>query len=102
MLIKASAASRTARGYSPTGALLYGYGLFQNDLQNISTDPEFWRNALWSDVGACLDRFVGEFGAKLKAHPNDRVAAYSAYNGSPAYGPIIARYRELAQAELRV
>jgi len=114
-LIAISDASRQARGYPKTGNLLYGYGLFQYDLQNIETDPSFWRDmavdssgnkvrGLWGDVGACTDRFIRELSAKLKAHPGDLAAGIAAYNGSGgnarAYSTIVLKFMDLAAKEL--
>jgi hypothetical protein len=114
-LIKISDESRIARGYLPTGNLLYGYGLFQYDLQNIKTDPSFWRErqasvssvgspqGLWGDVGACTDRFIRLFMIKLKNHGNDVRAALIAYNGNNAnaraYADIVLGYQSLAASE---
>jgi hypothetical protein len=111
-LVEISDASRRARGYTATGNLLYGYGLFQYDLQNIQTDAAFWRDTapgasvagLWGDVGACADRFVTEMNGKLARHPGDLKAAISAYNGSGAnaraYGEIVSKFMGLAQQEI--
>lgn len=114
-LIKISDESRIARGYKPTGNLLYGYGLFQYDLQNIESDPSFWRErqssvsgvgstqGLWGDVGACTDRFIRLFMAKLKNHGNDLTAALISYNGkgpnARAYADIVLGYQSLAALE---
>lgn len=111
-LIEISDASRLARGYQPTGNLLYGYGLFQYDLQNILTDPAFWRDnvpgssvaGLWGDVGACTDRLVKEMNRKIARHPGDLKSAVSAYNGTGpnarAYGEIVMKFMDLAQQEI--
>lgn len=111
-LIAISDASRRARGYTETGNLLYGYGLFQYDLQNIQADAAFWRDTtpgasvagLWGDAGACADRFVTEMNRKLARHPGDLKAAISAYNGSGAnaraYGEIVFKFMGLAQQEI--
>ena len=114
-LIKISDESRRARGYQATGNLLYGYGLFQYDLQNIVTDPSFWRasppnaesgapiRGLWGDVGSCTERFITEFKGKMRAHPGDLKAAVAAYNGSGpnarAYAEIVMKFKDLASAE---
>lgn len=112
-LIAIADASRMARGYSTTGNLLYGYGLFQYDLQNIQTDPTFWRDTvpgasspgLWGDVSACISRFIAEMNRKIAHHPNDERAAVAAYNGSGpnarAYAEIVLKFRNLADREIR-
>ncbi len=104
--------SRVARGYSASGALLYGYGLFQYDLQNIKSDPQFWKATLpgrtvpglWPDVGACTDRLVLELKSKLAASHGDLRAAVAAYNGSGKnaadYAEIVLTYYQLANQEI--
>ena len=111
-LIAASDASRKARGYSATGNLLYGYGLFQYDLQNIVTDAAFWRTTLpgaaapgmWADVGACADRLAAKLGGCIQHHPGDLKAAIAAYNGrgpnARAYAEIVTKFSDLAAAEI--
>jgi hypothetical protein len=106
--------SRRARGYRATGNLLYGYGLFQYDLQHIESDAAFWsdtlpgasRPGLWGDVGACTDRFVTELNEKIKHHPGDLKAAIAAYNGrgpnARAYAQIVMKFRDFAAQEIGV
>ncbi len=116
-LIKVSDESRKARGYPVSGKLLYGYGLFQYDLQNIETDPAFWRETpanappgstvrgLWGDVGACTDRAITELKGKLKTHDGNLRAALVAYNGGGKnardYGEIVWKFYGLAAKELK-
>ena len=112
-LIKVSDESRIARGYRATGNLLYGYGLFQYDLQNIVTDPGFWHDApagnpgvrgLWGDVAACTDRLIKELTAKIHRYPGDLHAAVAAYNGrgpnARRYAEIVLEYADLAKIEV--
>ena len=111
-LIAVSDDSRRARGYAPTGNLLYGYGLFQYDLQNIKSDAAFWEESLpgvptpglWGDIGACAERFVSELMNKIKHHPGDLKAAVAAYNGrginAQAYAEIVLKFRDLAAQEI--
>lgn len=112
MLIAASDASRVARGIKATGNLLYGYGIFQYDLQNILDDKPFWQDrpagappeqqGLWGDFEACAARLIKELDRKFAAHPNDRAAAIAAYNGSgpnaKAYAGIILSYERAISA----
>ncbi|WP_242130457.1 hypothetical protein [Sphingobium sp. Sx8-8] len=93
-LISASDASRRARGVKPTGKLLFGYGLFQNDLQNIERNPEFWTDEMgkdaagnpihgvWGDIGKSTDYFIRELAGKYDNAGRNMRRAVRAYNGS--------------------
>ena len=113
-LIAASDASRAARGYSPTGKLLFGYGIFQYDLQHILTDRAFWEDrdtmkspngavvpvrGRWHDIDVCVDRLVAELSAKRKRHPDSMFETIRAYNGAGsnarAYAQIITRFQSM-------
>ncbi len=85
MLIEEANKSRVAlRGYKPAHYLYKGYGIFQNDLQNIRVDAEFFNKRLWYDFGECLARFVAEIGGKLQASDGDVRSAVRLYNGEGA------------------
>lgn len=111
-LIAIADESRMARGYATTRNLLYGYGLFQYDLQNIQTDPAFWRDnlpgtpspGLWGDVSACTSRFIAEMSEKIVHYCGDERAAIAAYNGrgpnARAYAEIVLKFRDLADLEI--
>ena len=102
-LIAAADAARDARGVTrKRGSLMYGYGLFQYDLQNSLTDPEFWlapapgfpadsgKHGLWGDIDACLDRWCKEMNSKYKAAHGNLGLAVELYNGR---GPNARLYR---------
>ncbi|MDB5479304.1 MAG: hypothetical protein JWO83_357 [Caulobacteraceae bacterium] len=113
-LIAASEASRDWRRRKRTGKLLYGYGLFQNDLQNIQDKrfTHFWTDAappikgmdltgqtgLWADVGVCADVFLSELEDKY-AVTKDIWKAAEAYNGTgPSAEIYIANVRNYEAA----
>ena len=82
MLIGEANKSRAAlRGYKPAHYLYKGYGIFQNDQQNIRVDADFFSKRLWYDIGECLARFVAEMGSKLQAAGGDVRSAVRLYNG---------------------
>jgi hypothetical protein len=108
-LIRASDASRVARGLRPTRKLLYGCGLFQYDLQYIETDPRFWRDefdgkrGLWCDIGASTERLLTELNNKYIIHRGNLDETVRAYNGSGpnarAYSRIVRGFeREIARS----
>jgi hypothetical protein len=90
-LIAASDAARIEQGGSATGKLRFGYGLFQNDLQNILTYPEFWSSSppgsdggvvgLWGNADACIDYCLRELAGKY-ASVRDVHRAVRNYNGN--------------------
>ena len=85
MLIEEANKSRAAlRGYEPAHYLYKGYGVFQNDLQNIRVDPDFFSKRLWYSIEECLARFVAEMGRKLQAADGDVRSAVRLYNGGGA------------------
>lgn len=106
-LVAASDASRVERGITKAGTILFGYGLFQYDLQNILTDPAFWRDrdpvtgavGLWGDISASVDRAIGEFGRKYRVAGGDIRETVRAYNGTgaaaEAYATIVIRFEGL-------
>ncbi len=106
-LIQASVASRKARGLFETGLLMYGYGLFQNDLQNILTKPKFWTDpapsgeakaaglhGAWGDIEVSTDYFISMLNDKYKQVGHDVWRAIKAYNGT---GPSAEIYMENVQ-----
>lgn len=106
-LVKISDDSRAARGVPKTGNILFGYGIFQYDLQNILTDPGFWREknavtghtGVWGDINVCIDRLLKEFEKKYQAAGGNLREAVRAYNGSgpgaEAYADIVMRFEGL-------
>ncbi|KPF78334.1 hypothetical protein IP88_04055 [alpha proteobacterium AAP81b] len=89
-LVAAADAARAAEGRPPAGKLRYGYGLFQNDLQNILTNEAFWRTpapgrqageiGLWGDIAACASACIKELDNKF-AVTGELYKAVKAYNG---------------------
>ena len=106
-LVKISDDSRAGRGLPKTGNILFGYGIFQYDLQNILTEPGFWRDkdpvtgdtGLWGDIKACIDRLLKEFMGKYQAVGGNLRQAVRAYNGrgpgAEAYADIVMRFEGL-------
>jgi hypothetical protein len=91
MLIDEANETRKMRGYGPQRWLYKGYGLFQYDLQHYETDAGFFRDRQWRTMDACMDRFMKEMNAKLKASGGDLPDAVRRYNGS---GPKAEQYRQ--------
>ena len=82
MLIAEANKSRAAlRGYKPAHYLYKGYGVFQNDLQNIRVDPDFFHERRWYRIEECLARLVAELRCKLQASDGDVGSAVRLYNG---------------------
>lgn len=89
-LVAAADAARLEQGDAVTGRLRYGYGLFQNDLQNIRTEPEFWTSpvpgasdgsqGLWGDADASVDYCLRRLSDKF-ARSHDVYRAVREYNG---------------------
>jgi hypothetical protein len=69
------------KGYSAAEYLYKGYGIFQYDLQNIQTDPEFFLFKKWYNMSDCLQRLIDELNAKAKVASNLH-GIVKAYNGS--------------------
>lgn len=68
-------------GYNSAGYLYKGYGIFQYDLQNIKTDPDFFLNKEWYSFSACLYRLISMLNEKTKRVDNLK-GIVKAYNGS--------------------
>jgi hypothetical protein len=69
------------KGYSAAEYLYKGYGIFQYDLQNIQTDPEFFLFKKWYNMSDCLQKLIDELNAKAKVASNLH-GIVKAYNGS--------------------
>jgi hypothetical protein len=93
-LIEAANCGRRLQGWRDKPWIYKGYGLFQYDLQHIATDEGFFRNELWADFGACLERACRVLDEKLAARNGDLWLAIRAYNGS---GPAATRYMQNVQ-----
>ncbi|MEP3198203.1 MAG: hypothetical protein ABJO57_10060 [Lentilitoribacter sp.] len=46
--------------------ILFGYGIFQYDLQEFRNDPSFFLDKKWYNFEACLEKAIGEFDEKAK------------------------------------
>jgi hypothetical protein len=82
MLMAEANATRALHGWSAKPWVYAGYGLFQYDIQNILTDPDFFEKKLWYDINACVSKVMLELNDKWKAHPGDLFNTVKAYNGS--------------------
>jgi hypothetical protein len=89
MLIEEANDTRRMQGWGDKQWVYKGYGIFQYDLQNVTTDEAFFRNKLWYGFDACLDRCCKELDEKLVAQRGDLWKAIRAYNGS---GPRAEQY----------
>lgn len=69
------------KGYKPAGYLYKGYGIFQNDLQNILTDRSFFEEKKWYNMSDCLQKLVLELNNKARVTANLK-SIVKAYNGS--------------------
>jgi hypothetical protein len=69
------------RGYSQADYLYKGYGIFQYDLQNILTDPEFFLFKKWYNFSDCIQKLIDELNVKAKLNDNLH-GIVKAYNGS--------------------
>ncbi|HTR17207.1 MAG TPA: peptidoglycan-binding domain-containing protein [Acetobacteraceae bacterium] len=81
-LIAEANRARALRKLPPAEWVYKGYGIFQYDLQHITTDEAFFRDKLWRDMGQCLDRLFHELRQKLADAHGDLPDAIRRYNGS--------------------
>jgi hypothetical protein len=84
MLIAEANLTRNLQGWSNQSWVYKGYGIFQNDLQNVEANEAFFREKQWYSFDTCLDRCCAELDDKLKRKRNDLWKAVAAYNGSGA------------------
>jgi hypothetical protein len=89
MLILEANETRRLRGYGPKQWVYKGYGIFQYDLQDVTTDETFFREKQWYDIDECLARVMKELKGKFAA-THDLWEAVRAYNGS---GPHAEQYK---------
>jgi hypothetical protein len=89
-LIAEANETRLLRKLPPAQWVYKGYGIFQYDLQNILSDPDFFKNRQWSDFRACLDRLMKEMHDKLAAAGGDLREALRRYNGAGAAAELYA------------
>jgi putative peptidoglycan binding protein len=83
-LINAANEMRSLRRMPPAQWVYKGYGIFQYDLQNMLTDPDFFVQGQWSDFRACLDRLMKLLHEKLNSAGGDLQEAVRRYNGEGA------------------
>ncbi len=81
-LIAEANKTRAWRGFGPKQWVYAGYGIFQYDLQAITTDDTFFVEKQWYDIDHCIQRAMKELTTKWEAHPNDLFQTIKAYNGS--------------------
>ncbi|MBY5898025.1 peptidase S8/S53 subtilisin kexin sedolisin [Rhizobium leguminosarum] len=84
MLIEEANKTRRLQNYPNESWVYKGYGLFQYDLQNITTDEAFFRDRQWADFDICLAKCCAELDDKLRRNGNDLWKAIRAYNGTGA------------------
>ena len=81
MLVSEGNAMRSVMGWSAKPFLYKGYGIFQNDLQNILTDESFFLNKEWYSFDNCLERCLKELMGKYAIVKNVP-KSIETYNGS--------------------
>jgi hypothetical protein len=89
-LIAEANATRALRGFGRKDWVYKGYGIFQYDLQFVTTDEGYFRDRQWYDFNVCLNRVMKELKEKFKIH-KELWEAVRAYNGA---GPDARRYRD--------
>jgi hypothetical protein len=86
-------------GYKPAQYLYKGYGIFQNDLQNIVADRSFFQEKKWYNMRDCLSHLVQELNNKAQQVGNLRNIV-RAYNGrgkaAEVYADNVILFREWA------
>jgi len=83
MLVAEGNKYRAAKGWSPRQWLCKAYGIFQYDIQAITTDKDFFANKRWYDFDYCLNRLMQELHTKIEM-TGDVWGAIKHYNGSGA------------------
>ncbi len=87
-------------GYRPAQYLYKGYGIFQNDLQNIVTNDTFFREKKWYNMADCVAQLVKELNGKAQQQANLRCIV-KAYNGTgnraDQYATNVLQYQEWAK-----
>lgn len=68
-------------GYRAATYLYKGYGIFQYDLQHITTDRQFFEQKQWYHMTYCLQRLVDELNRKARLS-NNLHGIVKAYNGA--------------------
>lgn len=82
-LIAEANASRKVRGLGPNQWLYKGYGIFQYDLQFVTTDRAFFEQKQWYSIDKCIDKVMKELSFKWNIY-HDMFKTIKGYNGSGA------------------
>lgn len=90
MLVTEGNHMRALMGWKPRNFLYKGYGIFQNDLQNIVTDETFFTQKKWYNFSDCLAGAIKELNKKYTTQKNVP-ESIRAYNGS---GQAARNYRD--------
>ena len=88
MLIDEANETRALRGFGPKDWVYKGYGIYQYDLQHVTSNEAFFRQKQWYQHERCLDMLMRELREKYAAQ-HDLWKAIRAYNGS---GPSATAY----------
>ena len=81
LLIDEANQTRALRSFKPQTWVYKGYGLFQYDLQFVTTDEKFFRERQWYSFDQCLIKAMSEL-TKAYQRTGDIRQAIRAYNGS--------------------
>jgi len=90
LLIGEANQTRALRGFGRKDWVYKGYGIFQYDLQFVTSDEAYFRERKWYDFEVCLNRVMHELREKFRI-TRDLWEAVRAYNGS---GPRARQYRD--------
>jgi hypothetical protein len=83
MLIDEANKTRALRGFGPKDWVYKGYGIYQYDLQHVTSNEAFFRQKQWYRHDQCLAMLMRELREKYAAK-HDLWKAIKAYNGSGA------------------
>ncbi len=81
MLIDEANKTRVLRGFGPQNWVYKGYGIYQYDLQHVTSNEAFFRQKQWYQHDQCLAMLMRELREKYAAK-HDLWKAIKAYNGS--------------------
>lgn len=89
LLIGEANDTRRLRGLGPKQWVYAGYGIFQYDLQYVTSDEAFFRDRQWYEIDQSFARVMDELKSKFEL-TRDLWEAVRAYNGS---GPRAEQYK---------
>jgi len=89
MLIEEANITRRLQGWTDRPWVYKGYGIFQYDLQHVTTDRDFFEHKRWYDFEQCMAKVCQELDDKLAGAGGDLWLAIQRYNGS---GPRAEQY----------